>query len=140
MIRRPPSSAHTDTLFPDTALFLSGDGAALAGNVIETDRAREGVSGHRDVGAIEAAVAGGEIDESGAEVVGERAGRVARGEFAEPARDAAGGVVDGERGPIFFLSSRSSPRLWMLSVGSGLAHGMAAKTRQALAPEDQKEV
>src|SRR3546814_11791220 len=79
MLRRPPRATRTDTLFPYTTLF------------------RAGGSGHRDVGAIEAAVAGGEIDESGAEVVGERAGRVVRGEFAETARDAAGDVVAGER-------------------------------------------
>src|SRR3546814_11166555 len=43
MIRRPPRSTRTDTLFPYTTLFRSPQGA---GNIMPADRPRPGVIGH----------------------------------------------------------------------------------------------
>src|SRR3546814_3336733 len=64
MIRRPPRSTRTDTLFPYTTLFRSvhaglGDGhpGSRAGRLAAGENARRG----RDTAAVMAAIAGGGI-------------------------------------------------------------------------------
>src|SRR3546814_3567865 len=45
MIRRPPRSTRTDTLFPDTTLFRSAVGDGVAGQLADLARVVRGVAG-----------------------------------------------------------------------------------------------
>src|SRR3546814_3211044 len=62
MIRRPPGSTRTDTLFPYTTLFrsVSESSAAIAQARAELDRARHDLSRRRQA-AAEGAVSGEEV-------------------------------------------------------------------------------
>src|SRR3546814_2597452 len=86
MIRRPPRSTRTDTLFPYTTLFRAGGGVG-AGAALPGDRG----------GAVRAAVAGG-VAVAGAAAGGGGAGAVGVGAGGErgAARDRA--VAGGWRG------------------------------------------
>src|SRR3546814_10096901 len=98
MIRRPPRSTRTDTLFPYTTLFRSADGAALgredsgrdcAGvGILVAGRAAGGGS-EKPVGVIEQL----REDERGLRVIGRLSARTAVGREAAALLKA--GAVDG---------------------------------------------
>src|SRR3546814_20235678 len=87
MIRRPPISTRTDTLFPDTTLFRSGERGFLLHQIIPADGGAE-----RRIGRNDPAFAVGDD--------GRDAG--AREPFPHIARDqCARGVPDGRSDPFF---------------------------------------
>src|SRR3546814_18415203 len=92
MIRRPPRSTRTDTLFPSTTLFRSVVVGATVVLAAEVRAAGRGDPHHRGVGHLDARVAGGDV-----EVVARRPGRADRVPHAVLVGQARGAVRQAHR-------------------------------------------
>src|SRR3546814_18598529 len=126
MIRRPPRSTRTDTLFPYTTLFRSQGHAEAEGEAAEDGagpaEARRQVEGAADVdGAAQHQSLGGDDRDGGGEHPGAQAGRVAgvpvalqsrqSADSVEPCRrtdDHAGGAAGNGTSPTEIVQDRKS--------------------------------
>src|SRR3546814_20691728 len=98
MIRRPPRSTRTDTLFPYTTLFRSGGEPASGGKRLDDRQPGEARGGEEPVQPVPAARLGGQPEHDGADEI-RQAPRVLRMACRAVAADRVlGGGVEGPGG------------------------------------------
>src|SRR3546814_18368199 len=136
MIRRPPRSTRTDTLFPYTTLFRSAVGHGDAGHhLIAFGRDQQPFGRAREIARARVAeLAAGQLHLEIAVAVEREIERVARGLHVALRID-PGGALDldagaaVEAGRVFALRRARRPRRGARLIGQRRARGAAVRTR-----------
>src|SRR3546814_18522659 len=121
MIRRPPRSTRTDTLFPYTTLFRSEDQQAedmgtVRGEWFHHDRARYHAEGHRGDGRVRAAKSRDREDHRKIERVGDARAQPRVQHHADDRREA-----DPDDGPAITVHRSATARPDVPSPSTGNA-------------------